>query len=675
MDVGLTFSDPDLNFTGTVTITAFASPPATRIDYYVDNVIKANKSADPFSWDWDTSIYPDGNHTVKAVATHKNGKTSQVSYSVTTMNTTPPPASDVTAPTVPGSFAESADEQTTVTVTWTASTDAVGVAGYNLYKNGVFVGSVGPSILSYIFTGLTCGTTYSVSVEAFDAAGNKSAKSTINVATETCPVPTTEDVYVSDIPWSYMVNGWGPAERNMSNYDLAAGDGSVIKLNGVQYPKGIGCHAFSEIRVDMGGNYKQFTSKVGLEDTSEAVAGANGDVQFEVWVDGVRKYLSPVMYAATTTQNVVVDVTGGQELRLIVNTVDGNNTGDHAAWADAKLLISSDVPPPPPPPPPSPTDPTKLRWAPPVVGSGGVSVVNFTLTNATRKSSTLYNGAGRDLVINQTEVLGGSVTELRGWRHVVWIGGEFVVPVADYTDGLIIPRAITGTFHLEGVKLKIDSQGDALTLRLGVPIVQVQNCNFSIHTTAGQHADCIQTQFTVTNSIRVDKCTFTTDYQGLLMSNEDGNQFGVTCNIGELRLSRTNFVKRDGVLPATWIFKAFPPRVGNNTGPPGPFYIDDVWIPNESPGTKVYPPSNFSSWAGGTQKFGCFVLTDGQGTYVRFSKPSDTVPTGTYTGQAAGDCKVYDWAGTADGKIRCGSHADFCPSTLPGVNYVSPGYV
>ena len=63
-----------------------------------------------------------------------------------------------------------------VNLTWTASTDNVGVAGYNIYVNGVLsYKSMSPSISIY---DLKEGASYSFVVKAFDAAGNLSASST-----------------------------------------------------------------------------------------------------------------------------------------------------------------------------------------------------------------------------------------------------------------------------------------------------------------------------------------------------------------------------------------------------------------------------------------------------------------------------------------------------------------
>ena len=67
--------------------------------------------------------------------------------------------------------------QTGAKITWTASTDNVGVAGYNVYLGESKVNISPVTVTEYALTGLTANTGYTVSVSAVDAAGNESAKS------------------------------------------------------------------------------------------------------------------------------------------------------------------------------------------------------------------------------------------------------------------------------------------------------------------------------------------------------------------------------------------------------------------------------------------------------------------------------------------------------------------
>lgn len=83
--------------------------------------------------------------------------------------------SDTTAPSVPANLNGTATSMTEINLTWTASTDNVGVTGYRIFRNGTQIGvSAGTT---YADTGLTRSTAYSYTVLAYDAAGNASAQS------------------------------------------------------------------------------------------------------------------------------------------------------------------------------------------------------------------------------------------------------------------------------------------------------------------------------------------------------------------------------------------------------------------------------------------------------------------------------------------------------------------
>jgi gliding motility-associated-like protein len=96
------------------------------------------------------------------------------------LNVTTP---DTHAPSVPTGLTASSVTQTSFTLTWTASSDNVGVTGYEVYRDGTLITTV--TIASANITGLSASTTYAMTVKAKDAAGNASAPSSaLNVTTE-----------------------------------------------------------------------------------------------------------------------------------------------------------------------------------------------------------------------------------------------------------------------------------------------------------------------------------------------------------------------------------------------------------------------------------------------------------------------------------------------------------
>lgn len=80
---------------------------------------------------------------------------------------------DTQAPSVPANVTATVQNASSALVTWTASADNVGVTGYEIYRNGVKIGT--SATTSYTDNGLAGSTNYSYTVKAYDAAANLSA--------------------------------------------------------------------------------------------------------------------------------------------------------------------------------------------------------------------------------------------------------------------------------------------------------------------------------------------------------------------------------------------------------------------------------------------------------------------------------------------------------------------
>ncbi len=93
---------------------------------------------------------------------------------------------DNQAPSIPSGLAASNTTSNSTNLSWTASTDDVGVSGYDVSQNGNVIGT--SVTASFNVTGLSPETTYSFTVRAKDVAGNVSGNSTtINVTTTATP--------------------------------------------------------------------------------------------------------------------------------------------------------------------------------------------------------------------------------------------------------------------------------------------------------------------------------------------------------------------------------------------------------------------------------------------------------------------------------------------------------
>ncbi|MFC7443188.1 chitinase [Laceyella putida] len=90
---------------------------------------------------------------------------------------------DTTAPTAPSGLKVTGKTASSVSLSWTASTDNVGVAAYEVYNGASLAGT--SSQASYTVTGLSANTSYTFTVKAKDAAGNRSgASNSVTVTTD-----------------------------------------------------------------------------------------------------------------------------------------------------------------------------------------------------------------------------------------------------------------------------------------------------------------------------------------------------------------------------------------------------------------------------------------------------------------------------------------------------------
>ena len=108
-----------------------------------------------------------------------------VYYKAVVLNSAP----DTIAPSAPTSLAATPTSSTQISLSWTPSTDNVGVAGYRVFRNGTQIATT--TATTYLDTSLTGNTSYTYTVTAFDAAGNVSAQSAPASATTPAVSDTT----------------------------------------------------------------------------------------------------------------------------------------------------------------------------------------------------------------------------------------------------------------------------------------------------------------------------------------------------------------------------------------------------------------------------------------------------------------------------------------------------
>ena len=173
---------------GTVTVTATATDNVgvVGVQFLLDGAtLGTEDTSAPYSLAWNTTTAANGPHQLAARARDAAGnQTTSLLVNVTVAN------ADTTPPTPPTGLTASPLSGTQITLSWTASTDNVGVTGYQVERcQGAgctaFVLIATPTTTSYGDPGLTPRTRYRYRVRATDAAGNLSGYSNIvNVRTD-----------------------------------------------------------------------------------------------------------------------------------------------------------------------------------------------------------------------------------------------------------------------------------------------------------------------------------------------------------------------------------------------------------------------------------------------------------------------------------------------------------
>ena len=200
----------------------------------------------------DSGLAAGTSYSYRVRATDAGGNVS--AYSNVTSATTAAPPSDTTPPTAPTNAGASATSSTQINLSWSDSTDNVGVTNYLVERCqgpscGSFSQVASVSGTSYGDGGLAPSTSYSYRVRATDAAGNQSAYS--NVATATTAA-TSSDTTPPTAPTDLIA---APIQGQISLAWTGASDNVGVTGYRIERCAGLGCGTFAEIGTSVGTNY------------------------------------------------------------------------------------------------------------------------------------------------------------------------------------------------------------------------------------------------------------------------------------------------------------------------------------------------------------------------------------------------------------------------------------
>ena len=129
---------------------------------------------------------------------------------------------------------------------------------------------------------------------------------------------------------------WGEAHTDQSV------EGHPLQLGGHTFANGVGTHANSRVRLELGGTGERFSAQVGVDD--EVGTNHQGSVVFTVAGDRRVLWTSGVLHGGDAPKSVKVDLHGVKVLTLTVEDAGDGISYDHADWADAEITMSSGRP-------------------------------------------------------------------------------------------------------------------------------------------------------------------------------------------------------------------------------------------------------------------------------------------------------------------------------------------
>jgi xyloglucan-specific exo-beta-1,4-glucanase len=259
-----------------------------------------------------TGLTPSTQFVLRVRAKDAAGNLSTPSGSVTFTTAAPPV--DTTAPTVPTNLAAPNPTSTSVTLTWTASTDNVGVTGYDIFRapgaSGGTFASVGTSTTTtFTNTGLTAGSTFRYQVRAKDAAGNLSAFT----AALTVTTPTGGDTQAPTVP---------------TNLAAGTATSSSVPLTWTASTDNVGVTGYDIFRATgaSGGTFASVGTSTGASFTDTTVA-ASTTYRYQVRAKDAAGNLSAFTAAVSVT--TPAGTTGGcSATYTIVNSWPGGFSGN-----------------------------------------------------------------------------------------------------------------------------------------------------------------------------------------------------------------------------------------------------------------------------------------------------------------------------------------------------------
>jgi endonuclease I/chitodextrinase len=247
---------------------------------------------------------------------------------------------DNEAPSAPINLVSTGATLNTVSLAWTASTDNVGVSGYDIYVNNALKMSVTSN--SGTVTGLTSSTAYSFYVVAKDAAGNRSGESASILVTTPGPGNPGEEApscgienfeTISDVTSTYSAREW--QNKGITWTATNARTDQQIYIDG-DSNKAICIRKGSLTSSTISGGITSLTVKTYLP-----FADAAGN--YTLKINGVVKGSIPYSKTASTVTVNGINVAGNIVIELVDELTNNRVSFDNLSWTCYSVMATEDA--------------------------------------------------------------------------------------------------------------------------------------------------------------------------------------------------------------------------------------------------------------------------------------------------------------------------------------------
>lgn len=206
-----------------------------------------------------------------------------------------PSSSDTEKPSIPTGLTATAISGCRIDLAWNASTDNVGVTGYGIYRDGVFLHAVSGTTLTFQDTGVAPGTTHTYRVDAADAALNRSDQS--------APASATTPAAACAATFMPLADSWVDSSLPTANFGTSLQirvDGSPTLVSYLKFNvQGAGSIGSAKLRFYANSAHTIGVSVRPVADTSwgeatityanapppGAIAGSSGPIAAGTWVE------------------------------------------------------------------------------------------------------------------------------------------------------------------------------------------------------------------------------------------------------------------------------------------------------------------------------------------------------------------------------------------------------